>query len=37
MSRNDLLSQLSQQLPTMIDRLTPQGRVPTEDEMSRLV
>jgi uncharacterized protein YidB (DUF937 family) len=30
MSRNDLLSQLSQQLPDVVDRLTPDGRLPTE-------
>jgi uncharacterized protein YidB (DUF937 family) len=33
--RNDLLSQLSQALPTLVDRLTPQGRVPEPDEMAR--
>jgi uncharacterized protein YidB (DUF937 family) len=30
MSRNDLLSQLSQQLPDVVDQLTPEGRLPTE-------
>jgi len=30
MSRNDLLSQLSQQLPNVVDQLTPDGRLPTE-------
>jgi uncharacterized protein YidB (DUF937 family) len=30
MSRNDLLSQLSQRLPDVVDQLTPDGRVPTE-------
>ena len=30
MSRNDLLSQLSQQLPDVVDQLTPDGRLPTE-------
>jgi uncharacterized protein YidB (DUF937 family) len=33
--RGDLLSQLSQALPTLVDRLTPQGRVPEPDEMAR--
>ena len=33
--RNDLLSQLSQALPTLVDRLTPQGRIPEPDEMAR--
>jgi uncharacterized protein YidB (DUF937 family) len=36
-SKIDLLQGLSQQLPGMIDRMTPQGRVPTEQEMSRMV
>ena len=35
-ARNDLLSQLSQALPTLVDRLTPQGRVPEPDEMAQL-
>jgi len=30
MSRNDLLNQLSQQLPDVVDQLTPDGRLPTE-------
>ena len=30
MSRNDLLSQLSQQLPDVVDQLTPDGRLPSE-------
>ncbi len=34
LSREDLLSGLSQQLPDVINHLTPDGRVPTEDEMS---
>src|SRR6202012_2362484 len=34
LSREDLLSGLSQQLPGVIDHLTPNGRVPTEDEVS---
>jgi uncharacterized protein YidB (DUF937 family) len=33
--QNDLLSQLSQALPTLVDRLTPQGRIPAPDEMAR--
>lgn len=35
MSRDDLLSGLSQYLPKVIDHLTPEGRLPTEDEVSR--
>jgi uncharacterized protein YidB (DUF937 family) len=33
--RNDLLAQLAQALPTLVDRLTPQGRIPEPDEMAR--
>jgi YidB-like protein len=36
MDRNDLLKGLSQHLPELIDRLTPQGRLPTDDEASRM-
>ena len=35
MSRNDLLAGLSQNLPDFVDQLTPDGRLPTEDEASR--
>ena len=34
MSRDDLLSGLSKYLPQVIDHLTPDGRLPSEDEMS---
>ncbi len=34
LSRGDLLSQLSSVLPQVVDKLTPQGRLPTEDEHS---
>lgn len=37
MGRSDLLSGLSQQLPDFVDQLTPDGRLPTEDEAQRLV
>ena len=37
MSRDELLSGLSQQLPDVVDQLTPNGRVPTEQEAARLV
>lgn len=33
--QQDLLSQLGQALPTLVDRFTPQGRIPSPDEMSR--
>ncbi|KQT25284.1 MULTISPECIES: YidB family protein [unclassified Bradyrhizobium] len=34
LSREDLLSGLSQYLPQVVDQLTPDGRLPTEDELS---
>ena len=34
MSQDDLLNGLSQYLPKVIDHLTPDGRLPTEDEVS---
>jgi len=37
MSRNDLLQGLSQQLPDVVDQLTPDGRVPTEQEAEQMV
>src|SRR5262245_12523279 len=37
MDRGDLLSGLSQHLPRFVDELTPDGRVPTEQEAARMV
>jgi uncharacterized protein YidB (DUF937 family) len=37
MSREELLDGLSQELPSVIDQLTPEGRVPTEQEATRLI
>jgi uncharacterized protein YidB (DUF937 family) len=37
LAREDLLAGLSEQLPQLVDRLTPDGRLPTADEMSRTV
>jgi uncharacterized protein YidB (DUF937 family) len=34
MSQDDLLNGLSQYLPKVVDHLTPDGRLPTEDEVS---
>lgn len=34
MSRDDLLAGLSEHLPEVVNQLTPQGRVPTEHEIS---
>jgi len=36
MSRNDLLATLSRHLPEVVDRLTPNGRVPNEREAQQL-
>lgn len=36
LSREDLLAGLSQQLPGVVDGLTPGGRMPTPEEMKRL-
>jgi uncharacterized protein YidB (DUF937 family) len=35
LSREDLLAGLSQHLPEVVDQLTPDGRVPTEQELSQ--
>jgi len=37
MSRDELIAALSQQLPELINQLTPNGRLPTVHEMSRMV
>jgi uncharacterized protein YidB (DUF937 family) len=37
LSREELLSRLSRELPTAVDQLTPEGRLPTEAEASRLI
>jgi len=37
LSREELLSRLTKELPTAVDKMTPQGRLPTEDEAARLV
>jgi uncharacterized protein YidB (DUF937 family) len=37
MSRDDLLAGLSQQLPQAVDELTPDGRLPTEQEMAQRI
>jgi uncharacterized protein YidB (DUF937 family) len=37
MDRDDLLAGLSQHLPDLVDQLTPHGRVPTDEEASRMV
>lgn len=37
MSRDDLLSSLSQYLPQVVDEMTPHGRLPTEQEAQRML
>jgi uncharacterized protein YidB (DUF937 family) len=37
MSREELLAGLSRELPEVVDKLTPDGRVPTEQEAARLI
>ena len=37
MSRDDLLQGLSQYLPQVVDQLTPEGRLPTEQEAAHLL
>jgi uncharacterized protein YidB (DUF937 family) len=37
LSREELLSRLTRDLPAAVDNFTPQGRLPTEDEAARLI
>jgi uncharacterized protein YidB (DUF937 family) len=37
LKREELLSGLSQQLPQLVDQLTPDGRLPTDQEASRIL
>jgi uncharacterized protein YidB (DUF937 family) len=37
MSREELIKALSDQLPDVVNHLTPEGRIPTEQEASRLL
>ena len=37
LSRDELIAGLGQQLPELINQLTPNGRLPTEHEVSRLI
>jgi len=37
MSREDLLKGLSQELPAVVDKLTPTGRIPTDAEVGRML
>jgi|SRR5687767_11796626 len=37
LSRQELLSRLTRELPEAVDKLTPEGRLPTEQEAARLI
>jgi len=37
LSGDELLAGLSQNLPDLVDQLTPKGRLPTEEEAGRMV
>ena len=37
LSREELLSRLTRELPEAVDKFTPGGRLPTEDEAARLI
>jgi len=37
LSRDELLAGLSEQLPDVVNQLTPHGRLPTADEMNRTI
>jgi len=37
LSREELLSRLTQNLPAAVDKFTPAGRLPTEEEAARLI
>lgn len=37
LSREELLARLTRELPGAVDQMTPQGRLPTDDEAAKLV
>ena len=37
LSREELLARLTRELPTAVDKFTPEGRLPTEEEAARLI
>ncbi len=37
LTREDLLARLTRELPGAVDKFTPEGRLPTEDEAARLI
>jgi uncharacterized protein YidB (DUF937 family) len=37
LAREELLAGLSRELPQVVDKLTPEGRLPTEQEAARMI
>ncbi len=37
LTRDELLARLTRELPTAVDKFTPEGRLPTDDEAARLI
>ena len=37
LSREELVARLTRELPAAVDKLTPEGRLPTEEEAARLI
>ena len=37
LSRDEVISQLAKMLPNVVDQMTPDGRLPTQREMERLL
>jgi uncharacterized protein YidB (DUF937 family) len=37
LSRDQVVEELARMLPSTVDRLTPEGRLPTQGEMARLL
>ena len=37
LAREELLSRLTRELPSAVDKFTPEGRLPTDDEAARLI
>jgi uncharacterized protein YidB (DUF937 family) len=37
MAREELLAGLSRELPAVVDKLTPEGRIPTQEEAGRMI
>jgi uncharacterized protein YidB (DUF937 family) len=37
LSRDEVISELAKVLPNVVDRMTPEGRLPTQRELERLI